>query len=155
MTNPRVSLIAAVAENGVIGRDGAVPWHLSSDLKRFKAITMGKPIVMGRKTFASIGRPLPGRTNIVVSRQKDFASPGVVVAPTLDAAMAAAREQAMHDGVDEVFVTGGAEIYPAALPEADRLYITHVAMEPAGDAVFPEIDPEIWREVVADGCTGG
>jgi len=147
VTAIRLSIIAAVAQNDVIGRDNALPWRLPSDLKRFKAITMGKPLVMGRKTFESIGRPLPGRTNIVVSRRAAAPLPGVVAAASLAEALEAARRQAAADGVDEIFVIGGAALYREALPLADRLYITEVKAAPTGDVVFfPAIDRGRWRE---------
>jgi len=142
-----IVLIAAVADNGVIGRDNAMPWRLFSDLKRFKALTIGKPVVMGRKTFLSIGKPLPGRTNIVVSRNAAFAAPGVVVAGGLDAALAAARGDALRRGADAIAVIGGTEIFARCLPLADRLEITHVHAQPEGDTHFPPIDPAQWREV--------
>ncbi len=151
----RVSIIAAVAENGVIGRDNGLPWRLSSDLKRFKRITMSKPLVVGRKTFASIGKPLAGRTNIVVSRAAGTVIEGTTVSPSLEAALALAREQAVRDGVDEVIVGGGEEVYRAALPLADRLYITHVAATPEGDAYFPPIDPTVWRAVSREAVPAG
>jgi dihydrofolate reductase len=146
VTAIRVSIIAAVADNGVIGRDNALPWRLPSDMKRFRAITMGKPVVMGRKTLQSIGRPLPGRTNIVVSRGVEPPAPGVVMAANLADALAEARLRAAGDGVDEVFVIGGAALYREALPLADRLYITEVKAAPAGDATFPPIDRRRWKE---------
>ena len=137
---------AAVAENGIIGSDGGLPWTLSSDLKRFKAGTMGRPIIMGRKTFEGIGRPLPGRLNIVVTRDREWLRDGVETAGSLDEAirLATVRARCMT-GVDEIAVIGGGEIYAQALPIADRLCITHVLAEPAGDTRFPAIDPEIWR----------
>ena len=138
-------MIAAVAANGVIGAGGRMPWRLSTDMKRFRRLTMGKPVVMGRKTFASVGKPLDGRVNIVVTRQADFAAPGVVPALSLDAAIRAAKEAAVAAGADEVMVLGGGEIYAAALPLADRLYITHVEAAPEGDVRFPSIDPGVWR----------
>jgi dihydrofolate reductase len=143
----RLSLIAAVAKNGVIGRDNAIPWRLPSDLKRFKNITMGKPVVMGRKTFESIGKPLPGRTNIVVSRDPAFRPSGALVDLTLSSAIERARRQAARDGTDEVFIIGGGKIYEEAMPLADRLCITEVDAAPDGDAHFPKIDPGLWREV--------
>ena len=140
-------LVAAVADNGVIGRDNAMPWRLGSDLKRFKALTMGKPVVMGRKTYLSIGKPLPGRTNIVVSRDAGFAAPGVLVAGNLDAALSAARGDALRRGVDEIVVIGGSDIYTQCMPLADRLEITHVHARPDGDTSFPPIDGALWREI--------
>jgi len=143
----RLALVVAVAENGVIGASGDMPWHLSSDLKRFKALTMGKPILMGRKTFESIGKPLPGRTNIVVTRAEDFAPPGVVVARSIEAALANAERVAEADGVDEIMIIGGATIYQATIDRADRLYVTHVHAAPNGDTWFPPIDPAVWEKI--------
>jgi dihydrofolate reductase len=140
-------LVAAVGENGVIGRDGGLPWRLKSDLRHFRAATIGKPIVMGRKTFHSIGRPLPGRTNIVVSRDSSFAQPGVVVAPSLDAALAVARGDALRRGADEIAVIGGADIYAQTIERADRLVVTRVKLQPAGETRFPDIDPACWTQV--------
>ncbi|MBX9844959.1 MAG: dihydrofolate reductase [Xanthobacteraceae bacterium] len=142
-----IVLIAAVADNGVIGRDNALPFRQSSDLRRFKALTIGKPVLMGRKTFASIGKPLPGRTNIVVSRDPGFAPDGVVVVRNLAAAVAAAREDARQRGVDEIAVIGGTGLFAQLMPLADRLEITHVHMRPAGDTHFPPIDATQWRAV--------
>jgi dihydrofolate reductase len=142
-----VVLLAAVADNGVIGRDNALPWRLSSDLKRFKALTMDKPVVMGRKTYVSIGKPLPGRTNIVVTRDPNFAAEGVVTATGVDEALAAAREDARRRGAGEIMVIGGTEIFAQTMPLADRLEITHVHAQPAGDTFFPPIDSKLWREV--------
>jgi dihydrofolate reductase len=139
-----VAIIAAVARNGVIGADGAMPWRLSSDLRRFKALTLGHPVVMGRRTFESIGRPLPGRTNIVISRRPDFAPEGAVVVASLEAALEEARRTAAAAGVDTLFVIGGGEIYRAALPHADRLLITHVDAAPEGDTRFPAIEAADW-----------
>lgn len=144
MTVP-VALIAAVAENGVIGAGNTIPWRLPTDFAHFRRTTLGKPVIMGRKTFASIGRPLPGRTNIVVSRQRGYQPAGVIVIDSLEAALEHAQAIAAADGAAEVMVAGGAEIYRAAMPAARRLYITHVALAPAGDARFPAIDPGIWR----------
>jgi dihydrofolate reductase len=142
-----IVLIAAVSENGVIGRGNALPWRLKSDMQHFRALTMGKPVVMGRKTFSSIGQPLPGRTNIVVSRDSSFAAPGVVVAGTLAAALDAARGDALRRGAREIAVIGGAQLYAQAMPMADRLEITQVHADIQGDATFPPIDGAIWREV--------
>ena len=139
----RVSIIAAVAENGIIGRDGKLPWHLSEDLRRFKRLTMGHTIVMGRRTWESIGRPLPGRRMVVVSRQPQYrARPeGVEVAACLNDALRIAEAA----GDDEVFIIGGAELYRAALIKADRLYLTRVRAKVAGDTYFPEVDWQQWR----------
>jgi len=143
---PEILLIAAVAENGVIGRGNALPWRLKSDMLNFRALTMGKPVVMGRKTYLSIGRPLPGRTTIVVSRDRGFAAPGIVVAPSLESAFAVARGDALRRGTDTVVVAGGADIYLQAMPLATRLAITEVRKRADGDALFPAIEPALWRE---------
>ena len=142
----RLAVIVAASRNGVIGRNNALPWHLPEDLRYFKRITMGKPIVMGRKTFESIGRPLPGRTNIVISRQPDYAPEGVRVVASLDAALALAEDIALIDGTDELMVIGGAEIYKAAIPKASRLYLTEVHADIDGDAYLPAIDWSQWHE---------
>jgi dihydrofolate reductase len=141
-----IVLLAAVADNGVIGRDNALPFRQSSDLKRFKSLTMGKPVLMGRKTYLSIGKPLPGRTNIVVSRNGGFAAPGIVVAGSLDAALTAARGDALRRGVDEVVVIGGTDIFKQSMALADRIEITHVHARPEGDTYFPPIDMACWLE---------
>ncbi|MEJ0013370.1 MAG: dihydrofolate reductase [Bauldia sp.] len=145
MSRPRIALIAAVARNGVIGAAGKMPWRLSTDAQRFKRLTMGKPIVMGRKTYESIGKPLPGRTNIVVTHRPGAATEGVVFVPDLEAALSVATTRAEVAGVGEIMVIGGGEIYAATLERADRLYITHVEASPDGDARFPPIDPAVWR----------
>ena len=142
----KIVLLAAVADNGVIGRDNALPFRQSSDLKRFKALTMGKPVLMGRKTYLSIGKPLPGRTNIVVSRDAGFAAPGIVAAGSLDAALTAARGDALRRGTDEIVVIGGTEIFNQCMSLADRMEITHVHARPAGDTCFPPIEADRWRE---------
>lgn len=142
-----VVLVVAVARNGVIGRAGGLPWHQSADLKRFKAVTMGKPIIMGRRTWDSIGRPLPGRTSIVVSRDPSFAPPGAVVARSLEEAIAAAGQDARRRGAAEIAVIGGHALFRDALPLASRLYLTEVDAAPEGDVGFPAIDPAEWREV--------
>ncbi len=145
-----VSLIAAVAENGVIGRGGELPWRLSADLRRFKALTMGCPIVMGRRTWESIGRPLPGRTSIVVTRQPRFATPFPEVRVVGDIAAALAAAGASPGGDDEAFVIGGGEIYAAALPHATRLYLTRVLSHVEGDATFPPWDERQWRLLTSE-----
>lgn len=137
-----VALIVAVAENGVIGRDGGLPWRLSGDLRYFKSVTMGKPIIMGRKTFESIGRPLPGRRNIVVSGNPAFSAEGVDVFGGLDAAVA--RAQDLADA--EVMVIGGAGLYADALAIADRIYLTEVHAVVEGDVTFPTFDRDSWVE---------
>ena len=137
---PLVSLLVAVAENGVIGRDNTLPWHLSDDLRRFKALTLGKPMLMGRKTFESIGKPLPGRTSLVLSRSRDWARPGATVVRSLEEALERAG------AVPELVVIGGAEVYRLALPHAQRIYLTRVHAEIPGDTVLPPLDATAWRE---------
>jgi dihydrofolate reductase len=137
-----VALIVAVAENGVIGREGGLPWRLSGDLRYFKAVTMGKPIIMGRKTFESIGRPLPGRPNLVVSRNRGFSSDGIEVFDGLDVAVAHAEGL----GLGEVMVIGGAGLYEAALKLADRIYLTEVHAAVEGDVTFPAFERAGWTE---------
>ncbi len=139
----RLSLIVAVSENDVIGLAGDLPWHLSSDLRRFKRLTMGHTIIMGRRTFDSIGRLLPGRRTIVVTRQADWTFPGAVVAHELDEAIAAAAE----GGESEAFVAGGAEIYAQALPRVDRIYRTRVHASVSGDVFFPPLPENAWRVI--------
>jgi dihydrofolate reductase len=139
-------LVAAIGENLVIGRDGQLPWRLKSDLQHFKKVTLNRPVVMGRKTHESIGKLLPGRTNIVLSRDLTLVAAGAVLATSLDAALSFARADAAKRGVDEIMVIGGSDIFAATMPMADRLEITHVHLAPEGDAVFPPIDPEVWQE---------
>ena len=140
----KLSLIVAAARNGVIGRRNQLPWRLPDDLKRFKAVTMGKPVIMGRKTWESIGRPLPGRLNIVVTRQPDYRAEGASVAHSLGDALAAAG------AAEEVMVIGGAELYAAALPRAEVLHLTRVEADVEGDAFLPAIDWSQWRLVSAE-----
>jgi dihydrofolate reductase len=137
---PRIALIVAMARNRVIGKGGALPWRLPEDLKRFRSLTMGHPIIMGRKTYDSIGRPLPGRRNIVISRQPGLVIDGVETAASLQAALK------MVADAGEVFVIGGQQIYQAALPIADRIELTRIDRDFEGDVLFPEIDPEQWIE---------
>ncbi|MDD0983769.1 dihydrofolate reductase [Pseudomonas shahriarae] len=142
-----LSLIAALGENRVIGVDNSMPWHLPGDFKYFKATTLGKPIIMGRKTWDSLGRPLPGRLNIVVSRQTDLVLEGAEVFPSLDAAVARAEAWALEQGVDELMLIGGAQLYTQGLEQADRLYLTRVELSPQGDAWFPQFDTRHWKLV--------
>ena len=151
----RIALVVAMAENRVIGADGDLPWRLSSDLKYFKQVTMGKPIVMGRKTFESIGRPLPGRDNIVITRNAEFAVDGVRVAGDVAAALGLAHTLAKEKGADEICIIGGGEIYRQTLPMADRVYLTEVHMTADGDTVFPELDPAVWREMSREAHEAG
>ena len=142
----KLSLIAARADNGVIGKDGGIPWRVSSDMKLFRRLTMGKPVVMGRKTWDSLKKPLEGRDNIVVTRRRDAQYEGAYVAESLDKALSLARECAVQRGVDEVMVMGGAQIYRTLLSQADRVYLTEIHLSVEGDTVFPELDPDTWRE---------
>jgi dihydrofolate reductase len=146
-TSLPLSLIAALAENRVIGIDNSMPWHLPGDFKYFKATTLGKPIIMGRKTWDSLGRPLPDRLNLVVSRQLDLELPGAEVFASLDAAIERAEAWAHEQGADEVMLIGGAQLYELGLAQADRLYLTRVALQPEGDAWFPEFDETQWQKV--------
>lgn len=146
----RISLVVAVAENGVIGANGSLPWRMSSDLKTFRRITMGKPVVMGRRTFATLKRPLDGRDNIVVTRDPFFEAPGVTVTNSLADALTIARTLAWTKGEDEVMVIGGAEIYAAVLPQADRIYWTQIHAAPEGDVRFPVLDLSEWSQISAE-----
>ena len=141
-----IIIVAAVAENGVIGRGNTLPWRLKSDMAHFRSLTMGKPVVLGRRTYQSIGKPLPGRTTIVISRDRAFSAPGIVAAPGLDAALACARGDALRRRAGAIIIAGGADIYAQVLPCATRLVITEVHMPVQGDAQFPVIDRQIWRE---------
>jgi dihydrofolate reductase len=142
----RVSIIAAMAENGIIGRDGQLPWRLSADLKRFKRLTTGHTVIMGRKTWESIGRPLPDRRMVVISRQNGYQADGVTIVGSLDEALAVAQSANEVDA----FIIGGAEVYRLALPKADRLYITLVLADVAGDTKFPEVDWETWARTESE-----
>jgi dihydrofolate reductase len=141
---PVVSLIVAMAQNGVIGRDHALPWHLRQDLQRFKAQTLGKPILMGRKTFESIGHPLPGRTNIVLTRDPNWTAAGVIAVHSVEEALAQAS------GASELVAIGGAEVYRLVMPFARRMYLTNVQADVPGDTYFPEFDPTQWADVDCD-----
>ncbi|HVZ54796.1 MAG TPA: dihydrofolate reductase [Pseudolabrys sp.] len=146
----KIVLVVAVGENGIIGRGGKLPWHLRSDLQHFKRLTLDKPVIMGRKTYQSIGKPLPQRTNIVVTRQADLAVPGVLFVPDLAAAFALARADAGQRGTNEIMVIGGSDIFAATLADADRLEVTLVHASPEGDVSFPPIDARLWREVARE-----
>ncbi len=153
-----LAMIAALAENRVIGVDNRLPWHLPQDLKHFKAMTLGKPVIMGRKTWDSLGRPLPGRLNIVVTRQQGLKLEGAEVFTSLDAALERAAEWAKEEEAEELMLIGGAQLYSEALERAGRLYLTRVGLSPAGDAHFPAVDEKRWRlassiEHEADGET--
>ncbi|MEK7842744.1 MAG: dihydrofolate reductase [Pseudomonadota bacterium] len=145
MSPPRFSILVAMAKNRVIGKNNALPWQLSPDLKRFKQLTMGHHIVMGRKTYESIGRLLPGRTSIIVTRQPDYQVPGAIVAGSIAEALKVCSEGKEMD--QESFVIGGAEIYQQALGLCQRMYVTEIQQEFDGDALFPEFDQQEWREI--------
>jgi dihydrofolate reductase len=142
----KISIVVAMAANRVIGRDNQLPWHLPADLKHFKETTMGKPILMGRKTWESIGRPLPGRTNIVITRDENYDAPGCVVVHSIEAALQAAAKQ------DEVMIIGGAEFYRQVLPQTDRIYLTRINEDFDGDTLFPELDSSEWQEAGRIDC---
>jgi dihydrofolate reductase len=150
-----IVLVAAVGRNGVIGADGGLPWRLSSDLKRFKALTWGKPMLMGRKTWESIGKALPGRISVVVSRDPAFAPADARVARSVAAGLELARQAAAELGADEIAVVGGGEVYRQTIALADRLAITEVDLAPPGDALFPAIDPIVWRETAREAHAAG
>ena len=138
-------LVAAIGDNNVIGRGGQLPWHIRSDLQHFKRLTINRPVIMGRHTFESIGKALPGRTNIVLSRDFSVPAPGAQLATSFDAALGAARNDAKKRGVNEIMVIGGSSIFERTMPMATRLEITHVHASPEGDRFFPEIDPAQWQ----------
>lgn len=162
---PEICIIVAVSQNGVIGRDGGMPWRLSTDLKRFKALTMGHPIIMGRKTFESIGKALPGRLNIVISRDMDWASEDTLRVSTLQAALdlASAHLESIHAQNDDpeaelpeqIFIVGGGEIYKLSIDLVDALFVTHVLADIEGDTFFPQIDNKIWQEVQQESVPKG
>jgi len=141
-----IAIVVAMAENRVIGRDNRLPWHLPADLRHFKQVTVGKPVLMGRKTYESIGRPLPERTNIVVTRDRSYEAPGCVVVHSINSALEAAG------GHEEVMVIGGTDFYWQLLPKADRIYLTLVHAKFEGDALFPELDEHEWREIDRMDC---
>lgn len=156
MATPSIALVVARARNGVIGRNGRLPWRLKSDLQRFKAATIGKPCIMGRATWESLPlRPLPGRLNLVVSRDLSYEAKGAVVVSSFDEALEMAREQARDDGVQEVCVIGGAALFAAALPKARRIYLTDVEAEPEGDVTMPSFDESAFVEVSSEHVPAG
>jgi dihydrofolate reductase len=148
-------MIVAVADNGVIGASGSIPWRLKSDMQRFRAMTLGRPVVMGRKTFLSLKRPLPHRTNIVVTRDRDFRAAGAVVTTSIESARTIARADALRRSAAEIAVIGGAEIYAQWMPFADRLEITEVHARPDGETRLPAIDAAQWEEVARDSHPAG
>ena len=142
-----ISMVVAMGENRVIGRDGGLPWHIPGDLKLFKQTTMGKPIIMGRKTWESLGGPLPGRPHVVISRDINYEAAGAHVVHDLDKALLVAQGLAIALEKQEIMIIGGAEIYRLAMAKADRIYLTEVALSPNGDAFFPDFDFAQWREI--------
>jgi dihydrofolate reductase len=153
----KISMVVAVAPNGVIGRDNDMPWRLSTDLKRFKALTLGKPVIMGRKTWDSIGRPLPGRLNVVITRNEDFAPEGATVVHSLDEAITLAKRHAEQQQIEEICIIGGGHIYAQALPEADIIHLTHVLVdhEIEGDTKFPALNAEDWEVTFSQDVDAG
>lgn len=152
---PPLVIIAAVAKNGIIGRDNGLIWRLKSDMKHFRALTLGKPVLMGRRTYDSIGKPLPGRLCIVLTRQHGFRAEGVRVAHSLDQAFSLAGQAAQEMGVGEVMVAGGAAVYAETMPHAVRMELTEVGLSPEGDALFPAIDRKQWRETRREAHSAG
>ena len=144
---PVIALVVAMGENRAIGRGGDLPWHLRSDMRFFRKVTMGKPVLMGRRTFNSLPRVLDGRLNIVLTRDEDLAAPEAVIAHSLEAGLAAARESAAHTGVDEIMIIGGEDVFRKILPQTGRIYLTEVHAAPEADTWFPELDMGQWREV--------
>lgn len=142
-SKPVLSAIAAAAENRVIGKDNKMPWHLPADLKHFKTLTTGHPVLMGRRTFASLGKPLPNRTNIIMTRDANYSAPDCIIVNSVETAVSIANELDM----DEIFVIGGAEVYRQLLPQIQRIYLTEIHQQFAGDAFFPELNKDEWHEV--------
>jgi dihydrofolate reductase len=152
---PIVALVVAKAENGAIGRGGELPWHLRSDMRYFREITMGKPVVMGRRTFKSLPRVLDGRLNIVLSRDRGFVAPDAVMAHSLKEGLDAARASAARTGAFEIMIIGGEELFREVLPQAHRIYLTEVHASPKADTFFPALDPNEWREVSREAHPAG
>jgi len=152
MSRLPIALVVAAADNDVIGRNNSLPWDLPADLAHFRRLTMGKPILMGRRTFESIGRPLPGRSNVVISRDESYAVEGIHRVSNLDEALTLAEDIALIDGSEELMVIGGAQIYTLALPRASRLYLTRVHVSPEGDTHLPTVDWGQWRLAAAEEC---
>ena len=152
---PAIALVVAMGRNRAIGRDGDLPWRLRSDMKFFRDVTMGKPIVMGRRTFESLPRVLDGRLNVVMTRDPDFSVPDVVAVPGLDAALEAAGAWAAEQGAGEIAIIGGEGVFAEVLPQADRIYLTEVQASPEADTWFPELDPDQWREVSREAFEAG
>ncbi|MEF2073549.1 dihydrofolate reductase [Consotaella aegiceratis] len=155
MTEPRIVAVFAMGENRVIGRDGAMPWRLSTDFKRYRRLTMGKPMIMGRKTLESIGRALDGRETIVLTRRESLPFEGVHLAASVEEALSKAKDLARSIGADEIVIAGGEEIYRQFLPFTDTLYVTLVDTRPEGDAYAPEIDETIWVKAEEEAVAAG
>jgi dihydrofolate reductase len=155
MTIFKIVLVAAIGENNVIGREGQLPWRLKSDLQHFRRVTLNRPVIMGRKTYVSIGKPLKDRTNIILTSDLSLIAPGCVLTQSLEAAMGFARQDAQKRGVEDIMVIGGSDVFAAMMPNAARLEITHVHASPEGDVKFPPIDPAVWREVSRQEITPG
>lgn len=151
----KISMVVAVAQNGTIGRDNNMPWRLSTDLKRFKALTLGKPVIMGRKTWDSIGRPLPGRLNVVITRNTNFVLQGARVVHSLDEALDVAKKHIHETDKDEISIIGGGNIYAQALPIADIVHMTHVLADIEGDTGFPELHPAEWEVILSEDVPAG
>jgi dihydrofolate reductase len=152
---PIIALAVAKAENGAIGRGGELPWHLRSDMRYFREITMGKPVLMGRRTFKSLPRVLDGRLNIVLSRDRGFVAPDAVMAHSLKEGLDAARASAARTGASEIMIIGGEDVFREVLPQADRIYLTEVHASPKADTWFPDLDPSEWREVSREAHPAG
>ena len=150
-----ISFVVAVSENGVIGRDNGMPWRLSTDLQRFKKLTVGKPVVMGRKTWESLGRPLPNRANIVITRDGGYKAEGALVVQTIDEALISGEQAAREAGVDEICIIGGAQIYAQAMDKATHLHVTHIEASIDGDAFFGPVDPQVWQVVSEEHVPAG
>jgi dihydrofolate reductase len=148
--DPIVALIVAVAENGVIGRAGCLPWRIPSEMQHFRRVTLDKPVIMGRKTFASLDRPLASRDNIVLTHNREYAPQGAIAVESVEQALKVAGDCAMARAAREVMVIGGAAVYAALLPRAERIYFTRVHAKPEGDVAFPELDPELWGQVSSE-----
>lgn len=145
--DPVVAIVVAVAQNGVIGRDGRLPWHIPSEMQHFRRLTLDKPVIMGRKTFASLKMPLAQRDNIVLTHNREYAPQGAIAVESAQQALKVARDCALARAAREIMVVGGAAVYAALLPKAARIYFTRVHAKPEGDVGFPELDPGIWREI--------
>jgi dihydrofolate reductase len=152
---PLIALVVAIGENGAIGRGGELPWRLSSDMRYFRKVTMGKPVIMGRRTFKSLPRVLDGRLNIVLTRDRGFVAPDALMAHSLDEGLAAARESAVRTGAGEIMVIGGEDVFREVLTQAHRIYLTEVHASPEADTWFPDFDKREWREVFRESHEAG